>query len=138
MILRDDFYIITQYRNTQNTKYNYWFQGGISMWKELKEFIGYMDNVTSKELDEKEKEKLKEELQTKIGYFQHERIVHLIVMMLVALCTIIALMGFVAFKSIGIALLFVALMCLLVPYIVHYFHLENGVQKLYTYYDKIK
>ncbi|MEE0930438.1 MAG: DUF1676 domain-containing protein [Acutalibacteraceae bacterium] len=108
------------------------------MWKELKEFIGYMDNVTSKELDEKEKEKLKEELQTKIGYFQHERIVHLIVMMLVALCTIIALMGFVAFKSIGIALLFVALMCLLVPYIVHYFHLENGVQKLYTYYDKIK
>lgn len=108
------------------------------MWKELKEFIGYMDNATNKELDEKEKEKLKEELQTKIGYFQHERFVHLIVMMLVALCTIIALMGFVAFKSIGIALLFVALMCLLVPYIVHYFHLENGVQQLYTYYDKIK
>lgn len=108
------------------------------MWKELKNFIEYMDNTINNGFAEKEKEKLKEELQTKIGYFQHERIVHLIVMMLVALCTIIALMGFVAFKSIGIALLFVALMCLLVPYIVHYFHLENGVQKLYTYYDKIK
>lgn len=108
------------------------------MWKELKSFIEYMETATSQELDENKSKKLKEELQTKIGYFQHERIVHLIVMMLVALCTIIALMGFVAFKSIGIALLFVALMCLLVPYIVHYFHLENGVQKLYTYYDKIK
>lgn len=108
------------------------------MWKELKEFIAYMDNETSKELTEQEKEKLNKELQTKIGYFQHERIVHLIVMFLVAVCTIIAMMSFVAFESIGVALLFVALMCLLVPYIVHYFHLENGVQKLYTYYDKVK
>ncbi|MEE0859127.1 MAG: DUF1676 domain-containing protein [Acutalibacteraceae bacterium] len=108
------------------------------MWKELKDFMAYMENETSKELTEQEKEKLNKELQTKIGYFQHERIVHLIVMFLVALCTIISMMGFVAFQSIGVALLFVALMCLLVPYIVHYFHLENGVQKLYTYYDKVK
>ena len=25
---------------------------------------------------------------------------------------------------------------LLFPYIVHYYHLENGTQKLYTYYDR--
>lgn len=108
------------------------------MWKELKEFIDYMEEKTSKELTKEEKKELNEELQTKIGYFQHERIVHFLVTMLVAICTIISIMGFVAFKSIGLALLFVALMCLLVPYIVHYFHLENGVQKLYTYYDKVK
>ncbi len=108
------------------------------MWKEMKEFIGYMDEKTSVELTEQEKKALNEELQTKIGYFQHERIVHLIVMFLVAICTLLSLLAFVAFGSIGIALLFVALMGLFVPYIVHYYHLENGVQKLYTYYDKVK
>ena len=67
-----------------------------------------------------------------------QNVMHLIVTVLFALCTIISIMGFVAFSSIGIALLFVALMCLLVPYIVHYFHLENGVQTLYKFYDKLK
>lgn len=46
------------------------------MWKELKEFIDYMEDKTSKELTKEEKKELNEELQTKIGYFQHERIVH--------------------------------------------------------------
>lgn len=108
------------------------------MWKALKGFIEYMEEQTSKELTEEEKIKLNTELQTKISYFQHERLIHLIVTVLFALCTIISIMGFIAFESIGVALLFIALMCLLVPYIVHYFHLENGVQKLYTYYEKLK
>ena len=108
------------------------------MWKELKEFINYMEKETSKDLSEKEKEKLNKELQTKIGYFQHERLIHFLVTMLFGICTIVCIMGFVAFQSIGVALLFIALMCLLIPYIVHYYHLENGVQKLYTYYDKVK
>ncbi len=108
------------------------------MWQNLKNFIDYMEEQTGKELSETEKQKLNQELQTKIGYFQHERIVHLLVMFLVAICTILSLLGFVAFQSLGIAGLFVALMCLFVPYIVHYYHLENGVQKLYTFYDKLK
>jgi len=114
------------------------FERGIIMWKELKEFINYMEEKTSKPLTDEEKYILNQELQTKISYFQHERLIHFLVTMLFGICTIISIMGFVAFQSIGVALLFVALMCLLVPYIVHYFHLENGVQKLYTYYDKVK
>lgn len=108
------------------------------MWDALKSFIQYMEEQTSKELTTEEKEKLNTELQIKIGYFQHERLIHLIVTVLFSLCTIISIMGFIAFESIGIALLFVALMVLLVPYIVHYFRMENGVQKLYTYYEKLK
>lgn len=108
------------------------------MWKRLKAFMEYMEEQTNRDLTDEEKAKLNAELQIQIGYFQHERLIHLIVTVLFALCTIISIMGFVAFQSIGVALLFVALMCLLVPYIVHYFHLENGVQKLYTYYDKLK
>ena len=108
------------------------------MWQNLKNFIAYMEEHTQGELTDSEKEQLNKELQTKIGYFHHERIVHLLVMFLVAICTLLSLLGFVAFASYGIALLFVALMCLFVPYIVHYYHLENGVQKLYTFYDKLK
>ena len=108
------------------------------MWQTLKDFIAYMEENTNTELDETQKQKLNTELQTKIGYFQHERIVHLLVMFLVAICTLLALLGFVAFESLGMAFLFIALMCLFVPYIVHYYHLENGVQKLYTFYDKLK
>ena len=31
----------------------------------------------------------------------------------------------------------VLLLILLIPYIRHYYILENGVQKLYTYYDRL-
>ncbi|MEE0265692.1 MAG: hypothetical protein UD936_08715 [Acutalibacteraceae bacterium] len=108
------------------------------MWERLKNYLAYMEEQTSKELTQQEKEALNKDLQIQIGYFQHERLIHLIVTVLFALAALISIMGFIAFESIGIALLFVALMTLLVPYIVHYFRLENGVQKLYTYYDIIK
>ncbi|MEE0061087.1 MAG: hypothetical protein UE295_09705 [Acutalibacteraceae bacterium] len=108
------------------------------MWERLKNYLAYMEEQTSKELTQQEKEALNKDLQIQIGYFQHERLIHLIVTVLFALATLISIMGFIAFESIGIALLFVALMVLLVPYIVHYFRLENGVQKLYTYYDILK
>ena len=108
------------------------------MWERLKNYLAYMEEQTSKELTLQEKEALNKDLQIQIAYFQHERLIHLIVTVLFALAALISIMGFIAFQSIGIALLFVALMVLLVPYIVHYFRLENGVQKLYTYYDMIK
>ena len=91
------------------------------MWERLKNYLAYMEEQTSKELTQQEKEALNKDLQIQIGYFQHERLIHLIVTVLFALATLISIMGFIAFESIGIALLFVALMVLLVPYIVHYF-----------------
>ena len=33
--------------------------------------------------------------------------------------------------------LFVALLVLLIPYIAHYYILENGVQKMYRQYDEL-
>lgn len=108
------------------------------MWKDLKAFTAYMEENTAIEQTEQAKEKLRKELLVKIEFFQHERLIHLIVTFMFAVCTIVSIMGFVAFQSIGIAMLFVVLMCLLVPYIVHYYHLENGVQHLYTFYDKLK
>ena len=59
-----------------------------------------------------------------IGFFMHERMVHLIVTVLFALL------------SVAVAL-FGALLILLVPYIMHYYLLENGVQKMYEQYDEL-
>ncbi|MBR4207109.1 MAG: hypothetical protein IKQ88_00805 [Lachnospiraceae bacterium] len=78
-----------------------------------------------------------------IAFFQHERMVHLIVTFL------FALLAFLAFFSLffstfimgefntGLLLLFLALMVLLIPYIWHYYLLENSVQKMYRQYDEI-
>lgn len=71
----------------------------------------------------------------KIGFFQHERLIHLLVTLFYALiATIFMAIGFIYHMFFIISTtLFVFLMF----YIVHYFRLENGVQYLYKQYDKM-
>lgn len=68
-------------------------------------------------------------------YFQHERLIHLIVTVLFALCSIIVFGVFLMVQLWYILPLLGLIVVLLVPYIVHYFHLENGVQRLYDLID---
>ncbi len=70
-----------------------------------------------------------------ISFFAHERLVHLIVTVLFALMTMATIL-YVNYTGsmIGLALT-VALLTLLIPYIMHYYLLENSVQKMYTQYD---
>ncbi len=72
-----------------------------------------------------------------IGFFMHERLIHLIVTMLFAILTFMVLIQLLNSFSIIVAVLFVALMALLVPYIMHYYLLENSVQKMYEQYDRM-
>ena len=72
----------------------------------------------------------------KIGFFQHERFIHLIVTLFYALIFLLFMgLGFVHYLFFSIALI---LMIFLIFYILHYFDLENGVQYLYKQYDKMK
>lgn len=73
-----------------------------------------------------------------IGFFQHERLIHLIVTVLFALMEIIAMVATVATGYVMLVLLDVLLLVLLVPYIRHYYILENEVQKMYFQYDRIR
>ena len=72
----------------------------------------------------------------KISFFQHERLIHLLVTLFYALIYLVFMaLGFVHYIFFIIALiLFIFLIC----YIIHYFHLENGVQYLYKQYDKMR
>ena len=73
------------------------------------------------------------ELKTKIYFFQHERLIHLIVTLFYAML----LLFFLVLISLSYVFIFPAfiLTIFVICYIVHYFFLENGVQYLYVLYD---
>ena len=68
-----------------------------------------------------------------IGFFMHERLIHLIVTVVFAILSVGCMLFAVAAPSIGMLVLIAAFLCLLIPYIMHYYLLENGVQKMYQY-----
>lgn len=81
-------------------------------------------------------EGFRQELLREIGFWQHERFIHLIVTVLFALLTMAVLLTLVFRASIALFVLFIMLLVLLVPYIRHYYILENGVQTLYVIYEE--
>jgi hypothetical protein len=107
------------------------------MEKRLKNYIKYIQKQLKLELSPQEKEKLKEELLIRIRFFQHERLIHLIVTVTFALLTFLTFFFSLTMQSLGTYLLLALLLALLIPYIRHYYILENGVQKLYTFYDEL-
>jgi len=73
----------------------------------------------------------------KTSFYQHERLVHLIVTVLFALLSLISFLYTTTNPDLGLILLTFMFILLLVPYIMHYYHLENNVQKLYVQYDEL-
>ena len=88
------------------------------MKKRLQFYLNYYETLTTKKsLTTAEAAREQKQLLIQIQFFQHERLIHLIVTALLALD--------------------ILFLVLLIPYIFHYYRLENGVQKLYEYYDKL-
>lgn len=73
-----------------------------------------------------------------ISFFQHERLIHLIVTALFAVIEIILVLYTAAAYSPAILTLCLLVLVLLIPYVAHYYLLENEVQKLYAQYDIIE
>ncbi|MBQ3297993.1 MAG: hypothetical protein IJG97_04215 [Bacilli bacterium] len=94
-----------------------------------------------RELDKKKKKLTKEELSDMlihIKFYQHERLIHLLVTIFVGLGTIM-FFG-IAISNEMLAFVIVALITLILFffYIFHYYFLENTVQELYDLYDSLK
>jgi len=111
------------------------------MYKRLCDYIDYIEEASSAEnmekISDEQKKQLAERLLVQIQFFQHERLIHLIVTHLFAMITIVTMVGMMYFKTIPMLILFVLEMSLVFPYIVHYYHLENGTQYLYSIYDRL-
>lgn len=71
----------------------------------------------------------------KIVFFQHERLIHLLVTLFYVLFTL----SFLAFSLLSpiFLIIFFILLAFLILYIRHYFFLENAVQYIYKLYDMI-
>ena len=107
------------------------------MEKRLKNLLARYGDMDVTELEENEREKEKQALLVQIQFLQHERFVHLLVTVLFALLFVGTLFVSLMVPSLVLFLLMFAFLVLLVPYIRHYYILENGVQKLYEYYDRL-
>ena len=98
----------------------------------------YISELEDKLKNNKIEKDLDKEVLTAIAFFQHERFVHLLVTVFVGISCILFLLGTLQFGIIGLFLLFLITLLLFIPYIFHYYYLENGVQKLYDLYFEIK
>ncbi len=95
----------------------------------------YTEEVLTKLKGKVTKEDL-EELKLKITYFQHERLIHLLVTIAFAIFTVIFLcLGMISYVFL---IPFTSFIIFLIFYILHYFFLENHVQYLYRLYDEMK
>ncbi len=107
------------------------------MGKKLKGYILSLQNLLKSGKEIENIEDIKRELLVEIGFWQHERLIHLIVTFLFALLTMSVLIVIIFYQSIAVLLLFAALLSLMIPYIRHYYILENGVQTLYVIYEDL-
>lgn len=107
------------------------------MEKRLKRYLEYYRGLAEGE-SVKDVEMCLQEMLIQIQFFQHERLIHLIVTVLFAILAVISILASLMIQQLAVLLLCFMFFVLLIPYIRHYYILENGVQKLYEYYDKIR
>lgn len=110
------------------------------MRKRILEYRRMMDELLTKlEAGSKDVDitALKTEHMNQISFFQHERLIHLIVTVLFTILEFMAFLFVLIMPNIGTILLTFAVLILLIPYIRHYYLLENEVQKMYVQYDRI-
>ncbi len=111
------------------------------MEKRIKEYLAKVDDllndmknggVPANDIDDIITEHL-----TQINFFSHERLIHLIVTALFAVLEVVALFMSLVTGNIAATVLTVAVLVLLVPYVRHYYILENSVQRMYSQYDAL-
>ena len=107
------------------------------MWKYLQLHEAFVTRALSEAHDAAYWEGLAAFHARQLAFMQHERLVHLLVMLTVSILCLLAF-GFVsvvqtlpAFAIAGLLLVLVA------AYVVHYFRLENGVQRWYHLSNRV-
>ena len=104
----------------------------------IKRHESYVKEMLEKKLKEEELSELLAYHDKQIQWMQHERLVHLIVMLFVCLFTLLSF-GFTIIRPSTPSIILSGLLLVLsVAYIIHYYQLENGVQKWYLISNEIK
>lgn len=72
-----------------------------------------------------------------IAWMQHERFIHLVVMLFVGLFTLMTILFVTLHPTVPLGALALVLLGLFSGYVVHYFRLENGVQRWYQLANRL-
>lgn len=103
----------------------------------MNKVLSYYEKVEEQIKDGKKSDTLKQDFLMHISFFQHERTIHLLVTLAFALLEMLALILLCIQRIPACFLLVMLLFFMLVPYIFHYYSLENAVQKMHDLYDKL-
>ena len=108
------------------------------MYEYLKKHQKFIEEKLEKEGKDYDWEGLRVFHQQQIGFMQHERIVHMFIMLFIALFLLLSVFATLIYSQAAfIWALDILFLILIVPYIIHYFHLENGVQDYYYLANEI-
>ena len=103
----------------------------------IRQYLAYVNGLLESEDDTVDWEEEMRKHLVQIAFFAHERFIHLVVTVTFAILAVMVFLYTYGNFSVPLLLLFVMLMVLMVPYIKHYFLLENSVQDMYEQYDKM-
>lgn len=99
----------------------------------VKDYVLYLENLV-KEKKQVNKREL-DQIIIKINFFQHERLIHLLVTLFFAFITLLFMvLGMISYLFL---IPFAILIVFDIFYIIHYFFLENSVQYMYKLYDEL-
>lgn len=108
------------------------------MKKQIQEYVKYVKMLLTEDAPGTDWEEVSKQHLIKIEFYQHERLIHLIVTALFAVMEVICVATLLATANLWALALMVMILILLVPYVGHYYFLENSVQELYLIHDVIR
>jgi hypothetical protein len=106
--------------------------------KSIREHISFVKNALQKNEVNFNWRDLSDFNRTQIGFFQHERLIHLLVTLFFGFIFWSSAILELLLNNVGLLIINVILLITLIFYIFHYFSLENNVQKLYKLEDEIE
>jgi hypothetical protein len=104
----------------------------------MKRHEQHVKEMLAKNLDTEALNELLADHDKQIQWMQHERLAHLIVMLFVCLFTLLSLGFTIIHPLLPCFILSALLLILSVAYVIHYYRLENGVQKWYELANQIE
>lgn len=108
------------------------------MTQQIREYMEYLVAFMAQQHEKEELISERARLLKRIKLYQHERLVHLLVTLAFALFFLLSMSLFLAIGGVGLLVLTLLFLVLLIPYIKHYYFLENTVQEMYKIYYRIE
>lgn len=104
----------------------------------IESYMAYMDRLLENNDSGLSYEELSAEHEKQLAYFMHERLIHLLVTLAFAILAFGTFFMLCLDFSFSMLALLIAFLVLLIPYIMHYYLLENSVQYMYRQYDALQ